>query len=135
MRTLSGEESPITDINVTPLVDIVLVLLIIFMATAPLIHRRAVNINVPKAAHSEKVATQTLQIILSEKRMILLGGRRIKAAELGAQLSALVHVDPLLHVAVLADQTVAYGEVIGLLDIIRGSGVKKVALEVKPKRP
>lgn len=134
MRTLSGEESPITDINVTPLVDIVLVLLIIFMATAPLIHRRSVNINVPKAAHSEKVATQTLQIILDEKRMILLGGRKIKAEELGAQISALVQVDPLLHVAVLADQNVAYGEVIGLLDIIRGSGVKKVALEVRPKR-
>jgi biopolymer transport protein ExbD len=50
MAAIGGEEGPITGINVTPLVDIILVVLIIFMATAPLIHNRAMKVDLPKAA-------------------------------------------------------------------------------------
>ena len=56
MRAESGEDA-ITGINITPLVDVVLVVLIIFMATAPMIARRAIKVEVPRVAKSDKAAT------------------------------------------------------------------------------
>lgn len=134
MANLNSEGKPITQINITPFVDVILVLLIIFMATAPLIHRRSININVPRAAHSEPKATATLKIALNEKRELFLGEERISIKKLPSQLAMMVRTDPLLHVAILADQTIPYGEVVELLDIVRGAGIKKAALEVRTKK-
>jgi biopolymer transport protein ExbD len=129
----SNQNSMITGINVTPLVDVVLVLLIIFMATAPLIHRRALNVNVPKAAHSEPKATQTLQLFFTAEREVLLDKDKVSLEALSQELANRMRLDPALHVSVAADKIVPYGEVVGLLDTVRGAGVKKVALEVTTK--
>ncbi|HOW28086.1 MAG TPA: biopolymer transporter ExbD [Elusimicrobiota bacterium] len=129
----SRQEESITNINITPLVDIILVLLIIFMATAPLIHKRAMNINLPKAAHHEKKATETLELAVNEKKEVYLGGKKLGIPELAEELADYVRMDVAVHVAISADSTLPYGDVIGILDIVRGAGVKKVALEVKSK--
>ena len=60
MQSPDDADGPITGINVTPLVDVVLVVLIIFMATAPMIARRAIKIEVPRVAKSDKAATDAL---------------------------------------------------------------------------
>lgn len=132
-KTLA-EEEPITELNIVPFVDVILVLLIIFMATAPIIHQRAVNVNVPKMAHSERKARETLKISVNEKKEIFLGQEKISMDELREQLPVMVRADPLLHIAILADQNLPYKEVIEVLDIVRGAGAKKVALEVKAKK-
>ena len=90
---LSGpNEESISGINIAPLVDVVLVLLIIFMATAPLIHHRAINVNVPRAAHSEPKATETLKVVLNEKGELHMGDKPIAVEELPFQLSAMVRL-------------------------------------------
>lgn len=132
-KTLAAEE-PITELNIVPFVDVILVLLIIFMATAPLIHQRAVNVNVPKMAHSERKARETLKISLNEKHEIFLGQEKITSEELKNQLPILLRADPLLHIAILAEENLPYKEVIEVLDLVRGAGAKKVALEVKAKK-
>ncbi len=125
---------PITSINVTPLVDIVLVLLIIFMATAPLIQKRALNINVPRAAHTETRATETLQVQFTSERNIIIDKTRYSQEQLSGELASRLRFDPNLHVSLAADQTIPYGEVVNVLDVIRGAGVKKVALDIKQKK-
>lgn len=134
MKSSGSEEEYISGINITPLVDVILVLLIIFMATAPLIHRRSLNVNVPKAAHTEPRATATVRIAFNEQGQLLLDEEQITRDDLNYQLKAMVRADPLVHVSLLADQSIAYGEVVSVLDIVRGSGVKKLALEVRSKR-
>lgn len=134
MNIAGHEDESITEINIAPLVDVILVLLIIFMATAPLIQRRTLNINVPKAAYSEPKATQTLNLIINEKHEILIEKNMIPLHELSFQLSTMLRADPALHIAVLADQMISYGEVVEVLDVIRGAGIKKVALEVRGKK-
>lgn len=128
------EEEAITNINIAPLVDVILVLLIIFMATAPMIHQRSLNVNVPQAAHSEAKATTAVNLVYSQSREIFLGQEKLSIKDLKFQLGAMVKSDPLLHIAILADEAIPYGEVVELLDLVRGSGIKKVALEVKAKR-
>lgn len=127
------DEEPITAINVTPLVDIILVVLIIFMATAPLIQRRAIKVEVPKAAHHERAATEALQIVMNAKRGLQLSGRAVSAPELARLLSAAATRQPLVHVVLSADKAIPYGELVGLLDLVRGAGVKKIGLEVMRK--
>lgn len=131
MSSAAGQDDePITAINVTPLVDIILVVLIIFMATAPLIQRRAIKVEVPKAAHHERAATEALQIVMNAKRELQLSGRAVSAAELARLLSSAAVRHPLVHVTLSADKAIPYGELVGLLDLVRGAGVKKIGLEV-----
>ncbi|MBI5631740.1 MAG: biopolymer transporter ExbD [Elusimicrobia bacterium] len=126
----AGDEGPITGINVTPLVDIILVVLIIFMATAPLIQRRALKVDVPKAAHHERAATEAVAVVYNAKREILMGGVAMSPQALAGALSRLVQSRPGAAVTLSADRALSYGDIVSLLDSIRASGVKKIGLEV-----
>ena len=129
----SNDDQAITGINVTPLVDIILVVLIIFMATAPMISRRAVKVDIPKASQHERTATESLQVVLNDKREIYFKGKRITAEELSAELSRHVAAAAGVPVTMSADKGLPYGEIVGLLDLIRGAGVRKIGLEVQHK--
>lgn len=129
----SDDDGPITGINVTPLVDVVLVVLIIFMATAPMIARRAIRVEVPKVAKSDKSATDALAVALSAKRELTLSGKPTTLDELKKVLSAAIAARPEQAVSLSADKTLSYGDVAELLDTVRSAGVKKVGLEVRRK--
>lgn len=129
----SKDEASITDINVTPMVDILLVVLIIFMATAPMISNRAIKVDIPKAARHERTATEALQIAYNGKREIFLSGKKVETSELSAALSRKVALAPNIHVTLSGDKALAYGEIVSLLDLIRGAGVRKIGLEVQRK--
>ena len=133
MASTAGEDSAITGINVTPLVDIILVVLIIFMATAPLIHNRAMKVDLPKSAQHERAATEALQVVYSAQHEISLSGKRMTEGQLGVELQALVARSADLRVALRADRNLPYGEIVQLLDVVRGAGVHKIGLEVKAK--
>jgi len=133
MASHADDDGPITGINVTPLVDIILVVLIIFMATAPLIHNRAMKVDLPKAAQHERAATEALQVVYNAAHEISLSGKRVTEAQLGSELKAMVSRDVDLRVALRADRNLPYGDIVQLLDAVRGAGVNKIGLEVKAK--
>jgi biopolymer transport protein ExbD len=126
-------DGAITGINVTPLVDIILVVLIIFMATAPLIARRAIKLDLPKAAQHEKMATDSLNVALDASRRLTLSGKPVTAEQLKRALTLAVAANAAQPVTVSADKTLPYGDVAALLDDIRAAGVRKVGLEVVRK--
>jgi biopolymer transport protein ExbD len=126
-------EGAITGINVTPLVDVILVVLIIFMATAPIIARRAIKLELPKAALHDKMATDALNVTLDGKRELRLGGTPVTPDQLKKALALAVAANPAQPVAVSADKTLPYGEIAALLDDIRAAGIHKVGLEVARK--
>jgi len=121
----------ITQINVTPLVDVVLVLLIIFMITAPLIQKRVMNVNVPKASTTER-ATAALQILYAGDGQIRIGSTPYTLDTLAVALKIRQKVEPDLKVSIAAEGALPYERVVCLLDAVRAAGVTKVALEVKP---
>ena len=129
----SEGDGPITSINVTPFVDIILVVLIIFMATAPIIAKRALQVDIPKAAHHERAATEAKQIVYNAKRELVIENRKVSLAQLEMMLAAGVKADPDLRVTLSADKTIAYGDIVALLDQVRAAGVKKIGLEVARK--
>ncbi len=127
------DDDAITGINVTPLVDVTLVVLIIFMATAPMIARRAMKLELPKAATHEKAATDAIAVAMDAKRALTMAGRPVTLEQLGRALSAAVAADPGQPVTVSADKSLPYGEVAALLDTVRAAGIRKVGLEVVRK--
>jgi len=132
MRSFSEDRQVITGINITPFVDIVLVILVIFMLAAPMVYRKAWMVNLPKSSHGQSEA-HALLLRLGSGKEIFLEDRRLTPLELRQELETLAQRDPALHILVAADQSLPYGEIVGLLDIARDAGVSKIALRVRPK--
>lgn len=133
MRAEDDADGSITGINITPLVDVVLVVLIIFMATAPMIARRAIRVEVPRVAKSDRSATDALAVALDANSKLTLSGKPTTLEDLKKVLSAATAAKPDQPVTLSADKTLPYGDVAELLDAVRSAGVKKVGLEVRRK--
>jgi biopolymer transport protein ExbD len=123
----------ITGINVTPLVDITLVLLIIFMATSHIIAQRAMNLNLPKAANTAESPTPAVSVVMTADRALSLNGESVTREALATNLKQLARLDPNLRVTLAADKTVDWDSVAGILDDIRGAGISRLSAQVSPK--
>ena len=123
----------ITGINVTPLVDITLVLLIIFMATSHIIAQRAMKLNLPKAANTAESPTPAVSVIMTADRALTLNGEAVTREALAMNLKQLARLDPNLRVTLAADKTVDWDSVAGILDDIRGAGISRLSAQVSPK--
>ena len=130
----------IVDINVTPLVDITLVLLIIFMVTAPMIvNNPSIKVELPKAG-AEPIEPQRIQpLVLSVDRagrLYLNVGDNPQAAidesTVEARATAALHRTPDMQVLVKADNAVAYGRVVQAMVILQRSGARKVGFITEP---
>jgi biopolymer transport protein ExbD len=130
MAGAQDDGRPITSINVTPLVDIILVVLIIFMATAPIIARRALNVDLPKAATHERAATEAMAVIYTAAHELRLQNQPVTLPELSRRLALYAQAEPDAHVTLSADKALGYGDVVTLLDAIRAAGVRRIGLEV-----
>jgi biopolymer transport protein ExbD len=123
----------ITGINVTPLVDITLVLLIIFMATSHIIAQRAMKLNLPKAANTAESPTPAVSVVMTADRALTLNGESVTREALATNLKQLARLDPNLRVTLAADKTVDWDSVAGILDDIRGAGISRLSAQVSPK--
>jgi biopolymer transport protein ExbD len=118
---------------VTPLVDITLVLLIIFMATCHLMAHRSISLSLPKVANAAEAPTQTLQILLLADKSLMLNNQPTTMQEMTVNLTQMARLDPGLKVTVIADERVSWGDMAGVIDVVRGAGLTRIATEVQPK--
>jgi biopolymer transport protein ExbD len=123
-------DEAITQINVVPLVDIMLVLLIIFMLTASFISTPSIPVNVPKALTSNPTAPASQSLVLNVRGEIFLQGKGISRENLSRALREAAALNPDLRVVLSADAAVTHGKVVELLDLVRQAGVTKIALGV-----
>jgi biopolymer transport protein ExbD len=124
--------APITGINVTPLVDITLVLLIIFMVTAKLVVSRAVPMDLPKAASGGEVQ-QIFSVALLPDQSLLLDGVALTDEQLLGKGRAAIRVHPDLRAVIDAAGSVPHSRVLSTLDVLRQAGITRVAFGVSPK--
>ncbi len=128
---LENRHEPITEINVVPLVDIVLVILIIFMVSAPLFIKPSISVNLPEATTGKETKLSTLNITLSSNGKIDLNGVIVTITELRTQVAQQVKKDADIQAVIAADKAVPHGDVINVLDKLQLAGVKKFAINVK----
>src|SRR5262249_3883756 len=122
----------IAEINVTPLVDIMLVLLIIFMLTAHLIARQAIEIELPRASQSTAVPPTTLAIALKADGAIYLNDKPVTPAALREAIKASVARDPKTQAVVAGDKRVSHGRVVWVLDTVKSLGITQFAIQIDP---
>ncbi len=130
--TQNDQDDMITGINVTPLVDIILVLLIIFMLTANIISKPSVSVELPEAATGEASEPTTVALTLTRAGELFLNGAPTDAAALRAYLPGVVASDPKTQAVIAADKEVTHGKVIWLIDLVRTAGIYKFALNIDP---
>ena len=125
---------PMTDINVTPLVDVMLVLLIIFMVTAPLI-QSGVKVDLPKAsAQQMEHSEEKLVLTITRDRRVLLGNTEIPPAELETKLRTNARIQKDKELYLHADRSLPYGQVVEIMATARRAGVESLGMITEPEK-
>jgi biopolymer transport protein TolR len=117
-------------INVVPYIDVTLVLLVIFMVTAPMTNPGVVDL--PKVGQALKQASAPLVLTVKANKSIELDGKAMQRDELLFAVRRQLQKDPQRAVVIAADKNVKYGEVIGVMDLIKQGKVEKVGLLLSP---
>lgn len=130
----AGGDDAITAINITPLVDVALVLVIIFMVTMPFLMEKNMKVKSSDQKATEVSSVNDPVLVEVSASQILVEGRQVKAEELSASLAALFKERGVSAVAVSAQPDVLHGRVVQVLDNVMGSGATEMnILEPKEK--
>ena len=131
----SPVRAPISEINVTPLVDVMLVLLVIFLITAPLMGS-ALRLDLPATeVSSAPVPSHSLSLSIDPQGLVFIDDKPVALEALPAVLAMQASADASIEVQLRADQSVPYGRVAELMGLLQKAGLTKVALAVQPPAP
>jgi biopolymer transport protein TolR len=124
-------QSSMADINVTPLVDVVLVLLIIFMVTAPVL-QSGIEVNVPKTRTVKEVTEERLVISINKQQRVFLGNDPININDIKTKLRQKIRDPQHQSIYIRADEDVPFGAFATVMDSIKGAGITNVSIVTQP---
>ena len=124
-------QTSLSDINVTPFVDVVLVLLIIFMLTAPIL-QSGIEVNVPKTRTVKEITEERLVITIDRSQRVYLGNDPININQIGPRLRARMRDPARQSIFLRADQNVPFGAFATVMDAVKQSGITNVSIVTEP---
>lgn len=133
MRRFRREFHSMAEINVTNLVDVVLVLLIIFMITAPMI-QSGVDIQLPKSSESPRDVSTGIIVSITKDQGILIDNYKVSSADFESRLKTIRDVKKFRPVYIRADERVPYGTVMQIMAKIKKLGIENVGLVTEPEK-
>lgn len=125
------DDDGINEINVTPLVDVMLVLLVIFLVASIYIVKDAIEVDLPKAASAGETLDTTLAIVIDREGRLYLNGRPTPDELIGQACKQASEKDANAQAMIAADQNVKHGDVIRVIDLVRSNGLTRFAINVK----
>jgi len=131
---ISGsDDEPMSEINIVPFVDIILVVLIIFMVATPLIMRKSIQVNLPKAGAGDDTTPSELTISISTDGSVFLNGKPSDEPAITAYAKELAEKRPDIQAIISADKEVPHGRVVTVIDSVKTGGVKRFAITIDKK--
>jgi biopolymer transport protein ExbD len=127
----SNRRAPIVGINVTPMVDIMLVLLIIMMVAATYIVSQALKVELPRTATSDETVSKTYVVTIQKDGQYLFNDKPITLSGLSEELKAAKRATKDVNVVITADQAALHGHVVGVIDLAKVQGITKFAINVE----
>jgi biopolymer transport protein ExbD/biopolymer transport protein TolR len=124
-------QSSISEINVTPLVDVVLVLLIIFMVTAPVL-QSGIEVNVPKTRTVKEITEERMVISINKQQRVFLGNDPININDIKTRLRQKIRDPQNQSVFIRADEDVPFGAFATVMDAVKGAGITNVSIVTQP---
>jgi biopolymer transport protein TolR len=121
----------LSDINITPLVDVVLVLLIIFMVTAPVL-QSGIELNVPRTRTVKEITEERLVISINKQQRVFLGNDAVNINEISAKIRQKIRDPQHQAVFVRADEDVPFGAFATVMDAVKQSGISNVSIVTQP---
>ena len=125
------ESEPIAEINIVPFVDIILVILIIFMITAPFVVKTGFSLALPSAGYAQKIQSSKTHITVLADGSIFFKGKKLTLSEIQNQLKGLD--TKATQVVISADQNVLHGSVVAVINTVKGAGFQQVAISAQKK--
>jgi biopolymer transport protein ExbD len=123
-----ASEETISEINIVPLVDIILVVLIIFMVTAPTVMHSVMPVDLPSAGSSDQAQVTELNVDISSDGLVYFNSQEVDANQIGKLVAVELEKNPEAQAIISADRFVDHGRVIEVLDWLKSSGVKSFAV-------
>jgi len=123
----SGSET-ISDINMVPLIDIILVVLIIFMVTAPALIKPSMDVNLPEASSGDETTPSLLNVAIMANGDVMINNESVDEDDAKRISKDEVDRNPDVQAVVIADRDIPYGQVIKVLDWVKSTGVKNFAV-------
>jgi biopolymer transport protein TolR len=124
------ERDVLSEINVTPFVDVMLVLLVIFMVTAPLL-QQGIDVNLPKAKGKDLPPEERITLIIKRDGVIYMNENPVSLSEMSRKLKSVSKLNP--NVFLKADKDVPYGFVVEVMGDIKEAGIEKLGMITEPK--
>ncbi|MEK6561311.1 MAG: biopolymer transporter ExbD [Nitrospirota bacterium] len=120
-----------SEINMVPFVDIVLVLLIIFMVSAPLMYR-GIDVDLPQSSVNTIKQEQRIMLIVDRFSNIYVDGRKVQMNRIGSEIMQKSGEGANVTVYLKADRAVPYGTIVSVMDIVKGMGIEKLGMVTEP---
>ena len=124
-------ESSLAEINIVPLVDVVLVLLIIFMITAPIL-QSGIEVDLPKTTTVKEISEAHIVVTIDHTQRLYIGSDEVNIHDLGAKARALMHDPAREPVYLRSDEAVPFGQVATVLDNLKQGGIANVLIVTEP---
>jgi biopolymer transport protein ExbD len=122
----------INDINITPFVDVVLVLLVIFMVTAPVMLKESLKVNLPKTLTSDiSTKAESIGIAITKEGQVLFNGKLLSSESLNLELMRLSKDAPMTNFLISADTETRHGDVVKMIDLLKKNNLNRFALQVE----
>jgi len=130
-KTGRGDYNAISDINVTPFVDVVLVLLVIFMVTAPAIMKDSLGIQLPKSSQTDGPKAKSFGIAITRQGQVIVNGELVDEETLKLKVADALKEDSKTQALISADEDSRHAELVRVIDLLKSSGLERFALEVR----
>lgn len=131
LKNQQNDDEGLNDINITPFVDVVLVLLVIFMVTAPAMVKQSLNVKLPKSNTTDGGKSVSQGIAITKEGQVFLNGSLVSADSFSQKLIELKNQNPEITFLISADAESMHGKLIEVIDTLKKNGLNQFALQVE----